>query len=319
MPVISSTGSRGFSLVELLLAVAILSTALSVIYITYTKLLERGKAGATSVESQLEGLIGVEIVRLDLEHIGYGVALDEVSPVAQWDSPTKTFTIRSNLINTRQETVGWVFIDCSSGNCNPLSYSLPSSGRYYIFFVDSFYNNSVGLGQVYLERDGSLALTEIPPIDGLVYKQLVGFPIPDTVYKGSSNNCENTFCSRIRYKLRDTSTLPLKCNPNTGVLYRIVNNAVVGDPIFNCVADFQVKITATDGEAISVRKGSVKKVEFFILLQEGERRRGFTFSNTRECGGGVCFNTPEVDLHLPPDYQNYNWKVIKLSVKPKNS
>ncbi|HMK55148.1 MAG TPA: PilW family protein [Dissulfurispiraceae bacterium] len=68
-----SFNERGFSLIELLVVMAILVFAIAVSASMFTSILGQSKQQGRIAETQLENLPGLEMLRSDIEHAGYGL------------------------------------------------------------------------------------------------------------------------------------------------------------------------------------------------------------------------------------------------------
>jgi prepilin-type N-terminal cleavage/methylation domain-containing protein len=63
----------GFTLVELLVAMVMFVMVISAASQVFTSLLTQFKQQSKIVETQVEGLLGLEILRYDIEHAGFGL------------------------------------------------------------------------------------------------------------------------------------------------------------------------------------------------------------------------------------------------------
>jgi len=340
---------RGFTLVELLVTFLIVSVGLTVAYIAYINVVKGFRKQSKLVETQIETEIGIELMRLDIEHAGYGIGEDqnalllEQLMVASADPlyPNKVeLTVRSVMNNTNQATVGWALVDCSAGFNQVAGDAIPA-------------NNEVvylGAGNRIFIANGVFGAC---PGTGFY----VAVPYDGTVASGCGTGPTDQYCNAISYILSASQNLTT-CHPNTRNLLRRVG-AGTGFPVLNCVADWWVTydidrngdgvVDVYDGEFNSAATSSdldlnddgvvtadeirvgLKKVNVYILVQEGRRDPEFTFRNTVACvnsssgmavASGSCVRVDTgagtVDLGLPVDFENYRWKVIKLFVKPLN-
>lgn len=64
---------KGYSIIEVLITLFIVSLILSAAYFTYVSIFKSMKGESESVELQMEKIVGLELLRLDLEHVGYGI------------------------------------------------------------------------------------------------------------------------------------------------------------------------------------------------------------------------------------------------------
>ncbi|MEF3254682.1 MAG: hypothetical protein K6348_03835, partial [Deferribacterales bacterium] len=125
-------------------------------------------------------------------------------------------------------------------------------------------------------------------------------------------------------------TIPSRCNPSTKNLLR--NNL----PIFNCVKGFKVyfgadtdnngtvdsyydNLSVTAFDNVTKIYNNLHTITFYILTHDGGIDRNFNYgSNT------VVYSDNEVGLNISfslngvTDYNNYRWKIIKVSSKAIN-
>lgn len=345
---------KGLTIVELLVTMFILVLVLSVAHLTYTHLLKGFKSGSLEETTEIAQLVGIEILRLDLEHIGYGIPKDEDNKIIEvtetdltkrWNSNEKLI-VRSSLNNTNEETRGWLFIEVDdTGNAQVISDGREKkSNSVNIVLIDSETKNliannsacsnptsateayfSISIDNTTGEIAG-LNQTCIYPSSGKKY--YLGFPIDTSI----TDACNISYCNKIEYNL---SLSPSEfCNKDTKNLKRTVGDSN-GEPIIECVADWKVTVDLdTDGDGKvdtydttfpmtndNIRK-QLKLINVYILVQIGKKKPDFSFNKTKPCGTYTCIDDPVVDrgiyLVLPNNYQNYKWKVIKLSVKPMN-
>ena len=330
---------RGFTLIEILVAILIVSLLLGAAYVTYITIIKGFGRETKSVETQIETAVGLELIRLDIEHAGYGIGEDQPDLPVELDTVTNTLIIRSVLNNTRLirdtvtgDPIHWSLVECQGPGLIPIV----SAG-------DDVTNIPSNTGLVFLgaaNRVHAGTTTDgTCPGAGI----FVAVPYDTTV----ANGCTTQFCNIIRYFLSGGQNLPT-CNPNTRNLLRAVGDSP-GSPLINCVADVRFTFDVDrDGDGVvDVRDGDfssldingdtavtagevrnhLRAVNVYILLQEGGFDRDYDFRNFRTCSvapadprlSGDCVVTETgVELNLPLDFRNYRWKVVKLSVRAMN-
>ncbi|SDN21934.1 type IV pilus assembly protein PilW [Desulfonauticus submarinus] len=288
---------KGVGLIEVLVSMAVILLILGITYKSYNTLLGGFKEETKSVETQIEKLTSLELIRLDIEHAGYGIASDTNDKIIAFDNSTKTLTIRSTINNTDKSTRGYVLADCISNKWEDRREDQTNNNLVYIslgnktFVSNGVYNTCPGT-DVYL-----------------------GFP-----YETNATGCSSQKCSKIEYALSNNQDLD-KCNPYTRNLQRLVGGGTT--PIVNCVADFQIRfeldtnddgvidnITTTAPTTNSDIRKQLKAVRVYLLVQEGQEDKKYNFTGNSTIDG--------INLQLPTDYQHYRWKVIKMIVKPLN-
>ncbi|HIJ79893.1 MAG: prepilin-type N-terminal cleavage/methylation domain-containing protein [Desulfobulbaceae bacterium] len=304
---------RGFSLVELIVVMFIFSIIMIASGTTFQRVLFGVKSESKSVESNLDKLVGAELIRLDLEHTGFGIARNTVTPPIAWNetgvSPTHTrqLTLRSTLNNSNQTTLGWQVINCTSTIASIASQSVAgwdTVGQNNIVLLDeneNFIQNTT-LGS----NCPAIGLYTAYPYDA-----------------GTATGCAGQYCNQITYSLGGNA--PATCAPNTRNLIRTVGGGG-GDPIINCVADMKVLFDLdSDGDGdIDTGAGTanlpgttsliidqVKNINVYILFQIGQREQDFVFSADTTLGGEIAFDTAAI-----PNFTEYRWKVIKLTGRP---
>ena len=317
-------GKKGFTITELLVTIFIVGVVFSAAYITYIKLLKGFKSESEKISSQIENLVGLEILRLDLEHVGYGIPYNETKPVLEWNSTAKSLILRSTLNNTKQSTKGYAILKCNSGSFNiSLDAREDSSANMTIITTEN--REFFDIASV----SGSSIITSNTCSNGKVY---IGFPLRNEVYSGSANDCDISRCERITYLLSNSSLID-RCNPNTfNLLRRVGVSSTGGEPVLNCVADWTITFDIDSNGNGVIDSGEenqqtlpstnleirskLKAINIYILVQEGRKDPEYTYSQATTCGSDKCVVVNGELLKLPSNYENYRWKPLIIKVKP---
>ncbi len=330
---------KGLSIVEFIITMFIVVFVLSGAYFTYTNLLKGFKKETISIETEMEKLVGTEILRLDFEHAGYGVGINELLFPIEWYNSSKLIErkviIRSTLNNTNNKTFGWMLFKCKDGQS--FKDSIVIDNRY-----DKSNPNFVPIND---KKEKPRITSRYISLNDTCFQEgvIIGFPIDkEYVNKTGKFGCRYQTCSVITYSLSSSNNLS-DCNPNTKNLLR--NRK----PVLNCVADFKIRYwldTDADGKIdISSTKSfsdenedgkldnignffdmdndgnitsqelrkELKLIDIYILVQEGKYDPEFTFENATG-----YLEVDGIRLKLPDDYKHYRWKVLKITVKPIN-
>lgn len=307
--------NKGFSIIELLIVIAITLIVASGIYTLYSQFLREFKGESESIQTQIEKNIAFELIRLDLEHAGFGIVSTNDLPL-EWDENNKKLTIRSTLNNANQKTIGFVVVDCTSGawpanftagKCNDASAGINCDKRKDIENNNLVFINAATQAYVGTGTFGTCPASQ--PLIGLPYDPNTG------------NDCTTQYCYRVIYYLSNTQPYS-HCNPNTRNLLRAVGGGV-GQPVLSCVSDFKIRFALdNDGdgkidETTDVLPSSpngikqkVKLINFYVLQQESGLNKNYTFNQSTTIDG--------IQLNLPSGYEHYRWKIYKISVKPMN-
>ncbi|WP_456465227.1 PilW family protein [Persephonella sp.] len=300
--------NKGFSIIELLITIVIVALIMSAAYYTYTTIFRGMKEEGESVELQMEKVIGLELLRLDIEHAGYGIG-NTTDKIIEWNNG---LIIRSTLNNSNQDTFGWVICREISGSSSLIRDERKNTSVNMVF-IDTLTGN-------YITVANSCPTTGSNGI-------YIGFPIEsgaDSCNVGGTNTC-NT----ITYTLSTNQPLS-HCNPNTRNLLRKINNGS-GIPILSCVSDFAVSFDIDDDDdgipdRSEVCRGTatcnipsdnnnirnqIIRINFYAVMQEGGLNKDYSYR------GGNQITIDGINLNLPSNYLHYRWKVIKLTVKPR--
>lgn len=308
--------AKGFTLVEMVITILIMSIIMALSGNTFKRVLFGVKEESKSMESNQDKLLGLELIRLDLEHAGFGIARNTTGKPIEWTDASRQLTLRSTLNNTNQNTLGWHMANCTTG-LSISSKEVASGGT------------GLSSNIVLLDQDKNFVSNTTFASNCPDTKPYLAYPYDNTV----ANGCDaalggaagQQYCNRVVYEL--VATTLDTCAAGTKTLSRRVGAAASGDPILNCVADIIVRFdldtnsdgtidsndTATLPGTTSAIIDQVQNIDVFILQQIGQKDREFTFTGNLTLGlpAGVTFSTAGIT-----DFNKYRWKVLKLSGKP---
>lgn len=260
----------GFSLVELMISMALLLLSLAAASTIFSNILIPFKQQTKIAETNIEGIVGLEILRRDLELSGYGLPWTIPSGVTYQEastSPASTYNdsttnppravlsgnntgtngsdylaIKAVAVARSSTSEKWTVLKSTS----PYARSWTPSGENlssaeYVIVISP--GGSTSSNQRLLINNGSAfstaysGVTSSPwvPSDNTDTRVVYGVD-PDTSLRMPFN--------RADYYI-STSNVPSKCAPNTGVLGKAVVNQSGGAltnflPLLDCVADMQV-------------------------------------------------------------------------------
>ena len=314
---------KALTLVELLVVLVITILVLSAVYFGYTFLFKKYLRQTATSTIQIESAVGVEVLRQDIEHAGYGIGLNEPTLPIKTEvdsSGNYHLKIHSTYNISNDQTRGWALVNCTGVGVspnqlapNPTSEPFPSTKA------------------VFLNLTGDIAngYSDFTCPDAGYY---LAYPVPEiNLRSGESFVCTNQACVEIEYYLYNTSSKNPICPdlPSLGrkVSWKVRSGTTVGrlSPIVDCVADFKVRYNwgnrnyvdpTTDSAVVSAtstdERENLKVVHIYLLVREGKYDPNYTFTGSTTVDG--------VTLNLPssPDAIHYRWKVIKLSVEPMN-
>jgi len=315
-----SHSETGFTMVEMLITMVIVSIVVGIAYYAYNKLATEVSNGSVSVEGAMDKIVGLELMRLDIAHAGFGIARDETCPPVRWISANdpsdpcdsdleNSLVLRSTMNNTNQSTMGWLLVECKENE----------SWQNHII-IDEREVSTVNT-IVFLDYRGQFGFSATSSTNCPRDANYIGYPVVGT------NECNVQTCSRVAYTLSTTQSLSL-CADGTKNLLRKVG-AGSGSPILNCVADWDLRFgldTDGDGAVDTVSTGSglpttpadirsqLKYISVYALIQAGNYDAKYNYGNNVTVDNNVTLTFPAGCTKCP----NYHWKVLKKTIKLMN-
>ncbi len=354
----------GFTLPELMITLLMTGMILAAASSAFIGLLGQSRTQGKIAESN-ESMIGLDILRRDIENAGYGLAWDNLpnysesganifllndapagtprailtqDNVGSYSAPNDIFNGSDYLVIkavnvARNDTCEkWTYV--RQGNVvrvwTPANENLANGDRVIVLSPrDKDTRPLVTNGATfYTTFNNNLADSAFTPLDENDTFTVYGISGAGSVPQRPFNRADYFIALPTA-----PETLPSRCAPNTGILYKAtMNHDAPGtlDPqaLLDCVADMQVIFgldTAGNGAVSSYSNNiagltaqqirtQVKEVRVYILTHEGERDRTFTYpSNAITVGEFGLGHTVNLGTNM-----NYRWKVYRLIEKPFN-
>ena len=264
-------GESGFSLIELLIVVALFSVVIMMSTDTFSVILRQSTQESKVVGSQVDSIVGLNIMRSDIEHAGYGLPWSfqnnlvyseaDASPANTFNdspNPPRAITssngsgyngsdymvIKSTAVGTSETSQKWTYILTGQ---NPKTWdsaklNLTNGDGVIVIRPRTDANN---VSQLVMDASTSTFSTQY---------NSASFSSAFSPTKTSerffiygvdpSANLRMPFNRADYYVSRPASNMPASCAPNTGIFYKAtVNHSDGGStemPLFDCVADLQV-------------------------------------------------------------------------------
>jgi prepilin-type N-terminal cleavage/methylation domain-containing protein len=258
-------GKRGFTLVELMIALAIVGIVLSAVTTFFLGVLRASRVQARVTGSNIEGVMGLQILRKDLSMAGYGLpwggitAYSEAASGALNDSPTNPPRAVASLNSPGTTPNGSDYLAVKA-----VPVTLEAASRKWTHLrtggvVRTWDDNSSVLA------DTDRVIVQDPGTTGPTFRTLVtgGGTFFKTYAQVKAGEFASTIPGVIRlvYGVTDGTDLrmpfnradyfignlevPRRCAPGTGVLEKGIVSHVDGTldpvlPLIDCVRDFQV-------------------------------------------------------------------------------
>ncbi|MFT5697349.1 MAG: prepilin-type N-terminal cleavage/methylation domain-containing protein [Desulforhopalus sp.] len=271
--------AKGFSLIELLIYIAILAVLMTVVMQSFTVTLRRSGQQTSITETKIETSIGIDLLRADIEHAGFGLpwrfqgtpVYTEPAPFSNApngvplafssdDTPgpagaptinnSDYLTIRGTNVVVDAVGLSWGHVGRDAArNIDNLAFSLsadPFAATDNVIVLrpetaPGRYRELMMVGANYITQPTVAALTNYAP------PSTPNDPDGEKylMYGLSANAISRPF-NRTDYYISNLN-VPAHCAPVTGVLVKAdVNQTQVAGanftilPIMDCVADFQI-------------------------------------------------------------------------------
>ncbi|MBA4371560.1 MAG: hypothetical protein C0402_01720 [Thermodesulfovibrio sp.] len=387
----------GFTIVELMITMIIFLLAMTAASQMFVGLVTQFKQQSKIAETNIEGTVGLELLRFDIEQAGYGLPwgmnglayVEAADDQATWwntpaadarigyndnPNPPRAFVvgaaaglngsdilvIKATNVATNSAAQKWTY-SSNTGATNTLKTW--GSGQEDLANTDhvtvlSPYSAGqqrvlVSAGGAYTRAAAANTSSTLTLADVAVdanYQPLVNSFDSTLIYGIAPATAANNFISmpfnRADYYIRRPATIPARCAPNTGVLYKgTLNHADGGHtelPLLDCVFDMQVSFALdTDanntadlwgdipvGYTVDLIRDRLKEVRVYIVAQEGQMDTSYTYTNPAPIAGCmgadmVCINdnvnfVPTLLKAVTVPNRNYRWKLYTLVTTPYN-
>jgi len=325
--------NKGFTLIELMIAMGIIAIVLGLSAGAFKTLLRGASSEKSATETELGKITGLELIRLDLEHTGFGINLNESSLPLEWKkvpataAKENTLILRTMINNTNPKTLGWALLDVTAGNTPTVITDRRVQTTNNLVLLTQYRQFITNLETNLTSPKTDYTDYTSPPqcradicrdytnqgVTGVAATRYIAtaFPFDKTVADGCDSTNGGQYCNRITYKL---STLPnplAKCAAGTQNLIRSVSvGNSSGVRVLECVADFDVRFDwdrNNDGDVFDSNEtnqtslpgttkkiiNNVKNIDMYLLVQAGQRDGNYTFSGDITLNGAI--NTLDFD------------------------
>ena len=264
--------NSGFSILELIIALAIVMLVLATATTFFIGTVRQYKIQTKIVETNIEGILGLELLRQDLESLGFGLPWENVTTSAGeattiLNSADRTTLKASDATNLRamvslnHPTTGTVnnsdYLVIRStrvgmGSAAGKWTTLQPGGGTRIWDSTST-EEDLGLNDRVIVLSPTLNnRTLVTPGTGILFSAVAGYAPADNltvtnIVYGVDNTSLRFPWNRADYYIDNAlpTVVPQRCAPNTGVLVKRVVSHTTGDlmtplPLLDCAADMQI-------------------------------------------------------------------------------
>ncbi|HEX12867.1 MAG TPA: hypothetical protein ENO40_00095 [Desulfurella acetivorans] len=349
---------KGFTLLEIIVTLFIVMVALAIGYYTFVKVLKLSFYHSSTQKSQINTLMGIDLLRYDCEMAGYGLTqsipkgVDSSNYAEASSSPAKNYNnapgvpwpvqigtynnasylvIRSTIANINSASRKWSVMYYDGTNWQIQGYS--DSLSWPKNEADNHFTKGTNDDNDYviiLHNKDLYAKS-----NGLYYFKLSTLPsnanIPPSdytyvVYGVDADTTLRMPFNRVDYFL-DNTNLSKFCEPSTYELYRATinqsNGAINKQPLLDCVKDFQVAIKSgnnwyTSKNPLGSQIDAQNTQEIRIFILQQSGKFNQEYTNSKTINLGDS-DTGILSTFTPSGNQvHYQWKTINLSIVPRN-
>lgn len=364
--------NAGFTLLEMLIVILIFGFVLAGTTEMLVSTLTTHRQQSKIAETNIEGIIGLELLRQDIGKAGFGLPWNGLTTYTEATGDPYSLNDASNpprgIVSANDVTVGpalagtdylaikainiatnaactkWTFL--SSGATGTTTSWMPTSENLdpndqVIVLSPGTLTSSAARNLVTFNTQFSAVAAFADTIEPPNGETRIVYGVdPDTTLRRPFNRAD--FYVKI-----PSSGMPQRCAGGTGILYKAVlnqgnDNLGVPMPLLDCVADMQVifrldrngdgNLSPTDvltdlsANVLNAQqiRDQVKEVRVYILAQEGQMDKNFTYpAAPPTCVGcdstvGTTLGKPSFDFSGITNWQNYRWKIYTLVLKLEN-
>jgi prepilin-type N-terminal cleavage/methylation domain-containing protein len=323
-------GQQGVSLIELLIVMTLVVIVLTLNTDTFGVIFRQSRQQTQAVGAQMDRVVGLEILRTDLEHAGFGlpwsfqgsINYSEAtgSPQNTYnDAPSNppralvsgndptTFTqnnsdylvIKSSAVGTNEASQRWTYI---VGGQQPHAWNssnLSDGDRVTVIWprsVTGFNKELVMDGaNFYTTYSSSSFPSAFSPASATTRFVIYGVD-PDTNLRMPFN--------RADYYIRRPTTIPQACAPNTGILYKASinqsNGAINPEPLIDCVADMQIiyRLDTNNDGTIDSTVDDISGLSAQQIREQLREIRVYILSHEGQGDKGFRYEPTPINPHL---------------------
>ena len=275
----SKSDHRGYTLVELVVVMAVFVTIVMISTNAFENIMFRSSQQTKAAETQIQGVVGLELLRGDLERAGFGLpwSFQSTTPALAYQEAAFTNVTTASLFNDAPGNPPRAVLSGPStfnggSDYLALKSTLVGEGGTSRKWTIVSYDAGGKTQKVWGSADRDFASTErvivvknslisTPPSRELMalgstdftttFGNYTTFTTPHLngdnfqLYGISSGTAPRMPFNRVDYYVKRPDRMPKSCAPGTGILYRSIvqqsNGAQsAGSPLLNCVADLQV-------------------------------------------------------------------------------
>jgi hypothetical protein len=336
-----------------MIALAIVAFVLAAASTFFIGVVKQYKVQSKITESNVEGVIGLELMRQDIESLGFGLPWDlngytssEPGLPSSTDPPRAVGSGNGGGYNSSDNLVirsARVGMASAAGKWTTLRSSSP-----FVRMWEPAEENLISTDQVIVlspggaNRPSRVLLTNL----GTAFSNVSTYAPSDSFQTNIVYGIDSGTVPLVRpfnradYYIADNADYrtPAHCAQHTGVLVKATiaqDGSITKFPLLDCIADLQVVYGLDNNSGGEVNywtdtlgilptaadiRTQLKELRVHVLAQVGQRDNSYAYPSTnvdvgQPGAGGRNFNFATSSI---TDYGHYRWKVYNIVVKPKN-
>jgi type II secretory pathway pseudopilin PulG len=348
----------GFSILELLIALAIVMLVLAAATTFFISTVRQYKIQTKIVETNVEGVLGLELLRQDLESLGFGLPWDniasysEASPARLNDSPNPPKAVVS--LDNAFLPIGLTVNESDYLVIKSTRVGMGgAAGKWTTLRRDA---GGVAVTRPWGSAEEDLAQTDriivlsptlnrrtlVTPVAGTPFSAVANFaPADNQAVANVVYGVDNTAAglrfpfNRADYYITAASptVVPRRCAPNTGVLVKRVVSQVDGTlspalPLLDCAADMQVVygLDTNGDKSVEDWENDISMLSADTIRTQLAEVRVHILAQEGQIDDS--YRTPTDNITIGSQgkgrsfdvsgRRNYRWKVYTIVVKPRS-
>ncbi len=323
----ASNNSKGFSLTELLVTMALIAIVLAIIFPQYVSILRTSTATQKIVKTEMDVGGSLEEMFKDMHAAGFGLPSSKYnlnSQVCIRDSKgavvaqSGSVVIRSTASGDRKGSGKWAIVDSDTTNLKlKPGYEITSGS--YVMVIDTVNNSLSTLGVFKVGSSGSTLQTvqKYAETEVIAGKMAVWIP---TVDSGPISECYET----SYYLSATASTKPKMCADTTAVLVRSKtpkdSPADTAAPVLDCVKTMAFRYGCIHGNEILWQSTScldtdtLRLMRIGLVVQSSPRDKDTVFPHSYISLFKDLGTDNEETVNFTEEERHYRWTTLEKTV-----
>ncbi|MEJ5301511.1 MAG: type II secretion system protein [Thermodesulforhabdaceae bacterium] len=325
-------GLNGFSLVELLAAIALVSIVLAIVFPQFASILKHSTSTRKVAKTQSDLFADLEYIFKEISLAGYGLPVSRDNLSRSWcvreghsavvvestGNASESLIIYSAGVGNRKGRGRWGIVDVNSGSLSLFGVSgmLPPTSNSYVMIIDTADASLRKLGVFKVSNNGLATIKKYVSDEVLTNK--IAYWIP------TASSSEIYECYESQFYIESySSDKPQICANSTSVLVKDQDppdGGVGKAPILDCVKDLRFRLGCVDYNTGSVnwrtscRASEVPKmVRVGMVVQASGREKDIVFPHS-SLSLFSSLGSNSIVISLTEDERYYRWTTVEKTI-----